>query len=99
MSAELFHVIAQIIRRHIAEHGTVPVCTRYDTHERTFTEPMPFLFQNRYGSTQRGMSTTSEDAARGSRSVSTGPRGLAGVGFRLRRRRGSRSPGSCRRAS
>jgi hypothetical protein len=54
MSAELFHVVAQVIRRHIAEHGTVPVYTRYDPHERTFTEPMPFLFQNRYASAQRG---------------------------------------------
>lgn len=32
---ELFHVIAQIIRRHIGAHGTVPVCIRYDLHERS----------------------------------------------------------------
>ncbi|MFE9857451.1 hypothetical protein [Streptomyces sp. NPDC005780] len=29
MSAELFHVIARIIRRHISAHGTAPICVRY----------------------------------------------------------------------
>jgi hypothetical protein len=47
MSAELFHVIAQVIRRHIAEHGTVPACPRYDYDqaERAWCEPLPYLFQ------------------------------------------------------
>jgi site-specific recombinase XerD len=58
MSAELFHVIAQVIRRHRNEHGTVPVCVRYDPHEKVWSEPMPYLFQNFHGGTQRGMSTT-----------------------------------------
>jgi len=58
MSAELFHVVAQIIRRHRNEHGTVPVCVRYDSHERTWSEPLPYLFQNFHGGTQRGMSST-----------------------------------------
>ncbi|MCX4826105.1 site-specific integrase [Streptomyces sp. NBC_01142] len=58
MSAELFHVIAQIIRRHRDQHGTVPVCTRYDLHERVWSEELPYLFQTFHGGTQRGMSTT-----------------------------------------
>ncbi|MEU9547205.1 tyrosine-type recombinase/integrase [Streptomyces mirabilis] len=58
MAAELFHVIAQIIRRHRHEHGAVPVCVRYDPHEKTWSEPLPYLFQNFHGGTQRGMSTT-----------------------------------------
>lgn len=56
MSAELFHVIAQIIRRHIREHGTVPVAVRYDVHERVWSPPLPYLFQSRRNSTRRGMS-------------------------------------------
>jgi hypothetical protein len=46
MSAELFHVIAQIIRRHRNEHGTVPVCARYDLHEKVWSEELPYLFQS-----------------------------------------------------
>ncbi|MFF7234625.1 tyrosine-type recombinase/integrase [Streptomyces sioyaensis] len=57
ISAELFHVVAQVIRRHRNEHGTVPVCVRYDSHERTWSEPLPYLFQNFYGGTQRGMAS------------------------------------------
>ncbi|GAA5129324.1 hypothetical protein [Pseudonocardia adelaidensis] len=45
MSGELFHIIAQVIRRHTAEHGTVPVCTLYDQAERAWSEPLPYLFQ------------------------------------------------------
>ncbi|MER5958917.1 hypothetical protein [Streptomyces sp. NPDC001893] len=28
------HVLAQVIRRHRDEHGTVPVCQRYDRQRR-----------------------------------------------------------------
>ncbi|OKJ33315.1 integrase [Streptomyces sp. CB01580] len=59
MSAELFHVLAQVIRRHRDENGTVPVCQRYDLHECVWSEKMPFLFQTLHSGTQRGMSTTS----------------------------------------
>ncbi|MEU3497570.1 site-specific integrase [Kitasatospora cineracea] len=58
MSAELFHVIAQIIRRHRAEQGTVPVCARYDAYEKVWSEELPHLFQARYGGSQRAMSST-----------------------------------------
>ncbi|MFF7022248.1 tyrosine-type recombinase/integrase [Streptomyces klenkii] len=58
MSAELFHVIAQIIRRHRNQHGTVPVCARYDLHEKVWSEELPYLFQTFHGGIQRGMSTT-----------------------------------------
>ncbi|NYE71884.1 tyrosine-type recombinase/integrase [Microlunatus parietis] len=50
VSAELFHVLARIIRRLTRDgHSTVPLATRYDTHERITTEPQPFLFQRRIG--------------------------------------------------
>ncbi|WP_063008987.1 site-specific integrase [Nocardia kruczakiae] len=49
MSAELFHVIAQIIKRHTAGADPVPLLTRYDTNDRSWSEPMPFLFQRQYG--------------------------------------------------
>lgn len=58
MSAELFHVIAQVIRRHLRAHGTVPVCTRYDLHEKVWSEPLPYLFQNMHSGALRAMSTT-----------------------------------------
>jgi site-specific recombinase XerD len=49
MSAELFHVIAQVIRRHTTRHGTVPVATRYDLHEKVWNPPLPYLFQRQHG--------------------------------------------------
>lgn len=45
MSAELFTVIAAIIRRHTRAGATVPVVTRYDPHERETLPPLPYLFQ------------------------------------------------------
>ncbi|MET9324737.1 tyrosine-type recombinase/integrase [Streptomyces sp. NPDC003038] len=51
MSADLFHVIAQIIRRHTSGGRTVRVLSRYDPHEKTWSEPMPFLFQRQTGTT------------------------------------------------
>lgn len=58
MSAELFHVIAQVVRRHIAEHGTVPVCPRYDQTERIWCEPLPYLFQRLQSGDPRALSTS-----------------------------------------
>ncbi|MEU9367201.1 site-specific integrase [Streptomyces avermitilis] len=58
MSAELFHVAAQIIRRHREEHGTVPVCPHYDQSERTWCEPLPYLFQRVQSGTPRALSTS-----------------------------------------
>lgn len=49
MSAELFHVIACIIRRLTTTRATIPLATRYDVHERVTTDPQPFLFQRRIG--------------------------------------------------
>lgn len=56
MSADLFHVVAQVIRRHLGKHRTVPVCVRYDMAERTWSEPLPFLFQRIHSGSPRGMS-------------------------------------------
>jgi site-specific recombinase XerD len=58
MSAELFHVIAQVVRRHVAAHGTVPACPRYDQHERTWCEPLPYLFQRMQSGTPRALSVS-----------------------------------------
>ncbi|MCX5072691.1 site-specific integrase [Streptomyces sp. NBC_00513] len=54
MSAELFHAIAQIIRRQTRDGQAIPLVTRYDGHEKTWSEPMPFLFQRQIG-TLRGV--------------------------------------------
>lgn len=56
MSAELFHVVAQVIRRHIREHGTVPIALRYDTHDKFWSPPLPYLFQGLRNSCRRAMS-------------------------------------------
>ena len=49
MTAELFHVIATIIRRLTRNRRSVPLATRYDKHERITSEPQPFLFQRTIG--------------------------------------------------
>ncbi len=49
MSAELFHAVAQIIRRHTRSGQSIPLLSRYDGHEKTWSEPMPFLFQRQLG--------------------------------------------------
>jgi hypothetical protein len=49
MSAELFHVIATIVRRLTRTSRTVPLVSRYDIYERTWSAPMPFLFQRAIG--------------------------------------------------
>ncbi|WP_433700800.1 tyrosine-type recombinase/integrase [Nocardiopsis sp. CA-288880] len=56
MSAELFHVVAMIVRRHTV-HGPVALLPRYDGHERTWGEPMPYLFQRQIGTVRKVTST------------------------------------------
>lgn len=57
MSAELFHVIASVVRRH-ARHGRpIPLVSRYDNHDKVWSAPMPFLFQRQNGATPAVFST------------------------------------------
>ncbi|MFI6422934.1 tyrosine-type recombinase/integrase [Streptomyces sp. NPDC050842] len=56
MSAELFHAIAQIVRRQTRDGRPIPLLTRYDPHERIWLDPMPFLFQRHRGSVRGVMS-------------------------------------------
>jgi hypothetical protein len=49
MTAELFHVIATIIRRLTRDRPTIALATRYDKHEHVTSEPQPFLFQRTIG--------------------------------------------------
>jgi Phage integrase family len=56
MSAELFAVIAAIIRRRTQHGGTIPLIQRYDNHERRMSDPMPFLFQRHTGAVRRVIS-------------------------------------------
>jgi hypothetical protein len=50
MSAELFHVIAQVIRRHTRNGQPIPLLSRFDHHEKLWSPQMPFLFQRLIGS-------------------------------------------------
>ncbi|WP_406046609.1 tyrosine-type recombinase/integrase [Kribbella sp. NBC_00889] len=45
MSAELFHPIAQVIKRHRSQHSTVPLAHSYDPYERIWKASLPYLFQ------------------------------------------------------
>ncbi|WP_246144840.1 site-specific integrase, partial [Actinacidiphila oryziradicis] len=56
MSAELFAVIAAIIRRHTQHGRPIPIIQRYDNHERRMSDPMPFLFQRHTGAVPRVIS-------------------------------------------
>ncbi|MGA4846450.1 tyrosine-type recombinase/integrase [Streptomyces sp. G5(2025)] len=58
MSADLFHAIAQIIRRHTADGQPIRVLSRYDPYEKTWSEPMPFLFQRQMGTLHGVMAPT-----------------------------------------
>ncbi|WP_216636684.1 site-specific integrase [Arthrobacter sp. OY3WO11] len=49
MTADLFHVIATIIRRLTRNRRDVPLATRFDPYERITSEPQPFLFQRTIG--------------------------------------------------
>ncbi|MFD8087085.1 tyrosine-type recombinase/integrase [Kitasatospora sp. NPDC059722] len=49
MSAELFHVIASIIRRHGRRGKPIPLVSRHDPHDKVWSAPMPFLFQRQNG--------------------------------------------------
>ena len=57
VSADLFHVIASIIRRITAGRAAVPLATRYDDYERITSDPQPFLFQRRIGQRIEVMTT------------------------------------------
>jgi site-specific recombinase XerD len=52
MSAELFHVIASVIRRHTRHGRSVPLLSRFDHHDKLWSPPLPFLFQRQQGSTR-----------------------------------------------
>ncbi|MFD9456679.1 tyrosine-type recombinase/integrase [Streptomyces sp. NPDC059985] len=49
MSAELFHVIASVIRRHTQDGRPIPMVSRHDQHDKIWSAPMPFLFQRSTG--------------------------------------------------
>ncbi len=49
ISPELAHVLAQIVNRVRSADGTIPLTSRYDVLERTFSPELPHLFQRRYG--------------------------------------------------
>ncbi|GAA3618142.1 site-specific integrase [Nonomuraea rosea] len=58
MSAELFHVIAAIIRRHTRDRPTISLVTRFDPHDKQTSSPQPFLFQRVVGSRREAFSST-----------------------------------------
>ena len=51
-SPELFHVLAQVVRR-LTANGPIPIIARYDDHERQLTDSLPFLFQRQIGGVRR----------------------------------------------
>ncbi|HUR07348.1 MAG TPA: tyrosine-type recombinase/integrase, partial [Nonomuraea sp.] len=57
MSAELFHVIASVIRRHTQAGRSIPLVSRFDSHDKIWSPLLPFLFQRQRGSTHAVIST------------------------------------------
>jgi hypothetical protein len=53
VSPELAEVLTAIIFRVRAGKAALPLVSAYDVFEQTWSAPMPFLFQRRYGSEDR----------------------------------------------
>lgn len=53
ISPELAEVLSAIVRRVRDSTGAVPLVVSYDIHERVWNQPMPLLFQRRYGTESR----------------------------------------------
>jgi hypothetical protein len=45
VSAELFHVIASVIRSHTQAGRCIPLLSRFDAHDKAWSAHVPFLFQ------------------------------------------------------
>lgn len=58
VSPELGEVLAAIIHRVRGGRATLPLVSAYDPYERTWSAPMPFLFQRPRGPEQRAISRT-----------------------------------------
>lgn len=58
VSPELGEVLAEIIHRVRGGRATLPLVSAYDPYERTWSPPMPFLFQRPRGPEQRAISRT-----------------------------------------
>jgi Phage integrase family len=56
VSPELSEVLTAIIHRVRAGKAAIPLVSAYDALERTWSAPMPFLFQRRHGPENRAMS-------------------------------------------
>lgn len=56
VSPELGEVLATVIRRIRTDRTAVPLVSARDIHEKTWTAPMPFLFQRQYASERRVIS-------------------------------------------
>ncbi|MEU2718353.1 site-specific integrase [Streptomyces sp. NPDC007205] len=53
VSPELAEVLTAVIFRVRAGHAALPLVSAYDVFEQTWSPPMPFLFQRRYGTEDR----------------------------------------------
>lgn len=83
MSAELFHVIASLIKRQMDASRRIPAVARYDTTERQWTLPLPYLFQRQRFHQRRVVSTTTvvQTLAEACRSLGETDSSFAGVHF------------------
>lgn len=49
VSAELFSILAAVVRRHLRNATAISAISRYDIHEKVWSDPLPFLFQRKHG--------------------------------------------------
>ncbi|MGN9847372.1 tyrosine-type recombinase/integrase [Nonomuraea sp. H19] len=83
ISPELADVLSAVVQRVRGTSGTIPLVTAYDRHERTWSPPMPLLFQRRTGSEARGIATAAVKALLNKTLAATGLTDDAGLPLRF----------------
>jgi integrase len=75
ISPELGETLTAIIHRVRSGHPAIPLVSAYDTMERTWSAPMPFLFQRRHGAEQRAIARNYIHKCLGLAVTASGPTG------------------------
>jgi integrase len=78
VSPELGEVLTAIIHRVRGERQAMPLVSAYDTMERTWSAPMPFLFQRHHGTERRAMSRNYIQKCLAAAVSASGPVGVDG---------------------
>ncbi|WP_442942078.1 site-specific integrase [Nonomuraea sp. NBC_00507] len=83
ISPELADVLSAVVMRVRGATGVIPLVTAYDRHERTWSSPMPLLFQRRTGSEIRGIAPAAVKALLNKTLAATGLTDDSGLPLRF----------------